>query len=117
MDGEDQYSTGELYYPEDLETSDVEIETGITESQEAIDDFVNKQKSANTNKKTATDIKTRLPYMEANGMTNDRTESLSASELDHLLPKFFYEHTQEKLRRERASNNFQFSAQYTAILN
>ena len=81
MDGEDQYSTGESYYPEDLETSDVEIETGITESQEAIDDFVNKQKSANTNKKTATDIKTR--------MTNDRTESLPASELDHLLPKFF----------------------------
>jgi len=54
MDGEDEYSTGKLNYPKDLETSDVEIETGISESQEAIDDFINKQKSANTKKKKKT---------------------------------------------------------------
>ena len=54
------------YYPEHLETFDAETETGITESQEAIDDFVNQQKSANTNKKTATNINTLLRYFEAN---------------------------------------------------
>ena len=43
-------------YREHLETFDSETETGITESQEAIDDFINQQKSANTNKKKATDM-------------------------------------------------------------
>ena len=52
------------YYPEDLETFDV----GITESQEAKDDFINRQKISNTNKKTATDMNTLLRYIEANGM-------------------------------------------------
>ena len=37
MDEEDEHSTSEFYFPEDLETFDVETETGITESQEAID--------------------------------------------------------------------------------
>ena len=44
------------YHREHLETFDSETETGITESQEAIDDFINQQKSANTNKKKATDM-------------------------------------------------------------
>ena len=57
-----QHGRGRIYSPKDLETSDVKIETGISESQEAIDDFINKQKSANTNKKTATDMNTRLLY-------------------------------------------------------
>ena len=87
MDEEDEHSPSEFYYPEDLETFDVETETGITESQEAIDDFINQQKSANTNKKTATDINTLLRYMEANGMKNEKIESLPASKLDHLLSK------------------------------
>jgi len=57
MDEEDEYLSSEFYYPEDLEASDVDTKTGISESQEDIDDFyMNKQKSANTNKKTATDI-------------------------------------------------------------
>ena len=90
MDKEDQHSPSEFFYPEDLETFDVETETGITESQEAIDDFINQQKSANTNKKTATDMNTLLRYMEANGMKNEKIESLPASELDHLLSKFFF---------------------------
>ena len=89
MDEEDEHSPSEFYYPEDLETFDVETETGITESQEAIDDFINQQKSANTNKKTATDMNTLLRYIEANGMKNEKIESLPASELDHLLSKFF----------------------------
>ena len=73
------------YYPEDLETFDVETETGITESQEAKDDFINQQKIANTNKKTATDMNTLLRYIEANGMQNEKIESLPASELDHFV--------------------------------
>ena len=86
---DDKHSPSEFYYPEDLETFDAETETGITESQEATDDFINQQKSANTNKKTATDMNTLLRYMEANGMKNEKIESLPASELDHLLSKFF----------------------------
>ena len=34
-DEEVEYSRGEFYYPEDLETSNVETETGIGESHEA----------------------------------------------------------------------------------
>ena len=56
----------------------------IIENQEAIDDFINQQKSANTNKKKATDMNTLLRYVEANGMKNEKIESLPASELDHL---------------------------------
>ena len=59
-----------------LETFDVEKETGITESQETIDDFINQQKSTNTNKKTATDMNTLLLHMEANGIKNQKIESL-----------------------------------------
>ena len=79
----------QFYYPEDLETFDPETETGITESREAIDDFINQQKSANTNKKTATDMNTFLRHKEANSMKNEKTESLPAHELDHLSSKFF----------------------------
>ena len=46
-----EHSRSEFYYPEDLETFDVETETGITESQEAIDDSINRQKSANTTRR------------------------------------------------------------------
>ena len=49
-----------VYNPKHLETFDAETETGIAESQEAKDDFINQQKSANTNKKTATDMNTLL---------------------------------------------------------
>ena len=90
MDEEDEHSPSQFYYPEDLETFDAETETGITESQEAIDDFINQQKSANTNKKTATDMNTLLRYMEATGMKNEKIESLPGSGLDHLSSKFFW---------------------------
>ena len=66
MDEEDKHSPSEFYYPEDVETFDAETETGITESQEAIDDFINQQKSANTNKKTATDMNNLLTRPEYN---------------------------------------------------
>ena len=51
MDKEDEHSPNEFYYSEDLQTFDVETETGITESQEAIDDSINRQKSANTTRR------------------------------------------------------------------
>ena len=44
MDQEEYHLLSKSYYPDDLETS----EAGISESQEAIDDFINKQKSKNT---------------------------------------------------------------------
>ena len=90
MDEEDEHSPSEFCYPEDLETCDTETETCITDSQEAIDDFINQQKSANTNKKTVTHMNTLLRYMEATGLKNEKIESLPASELDHLLSKFFF---------------------------
>ena len=89
MGEEDEHSPSEFYYPEDLETFDAETETGITESREAIDDFINQQKSANTNKKTATDMNTFLRHKEVNSMKNEKIESLPAHELDHLLSKVF----------------------------
>jgi len=118
MDEEDEHLSSEFYYPEDLETSGVESETGVSESQKAIDDFyINKQKSAYTIKKTATDMNSPLRYMEANGVTKERIESLPASELDQLLSRFFPNTRRKKWRRVRASNNFQFPAHYTEILN
>ena len=85
IDEEDEHSQSWSYYPQDLETFDAETETDITESQKAIDDFINLQKSANSNKKTATDMNTLLRYMEANCTKNEKIESLPASELDHLF--------------------------------
>ena len=49
-----EYSRGEFYYPEDLETINVETRSGIGEIREAIDDFIKKQKSTNTTTKMAT---------------------------------------------------------------
>ena len=104
----------QFYYPEDLETFDPELtETGITESREAIDDFINQQKSANTNKKTATDMNTLLRYMEANGMKNEKIESFPASKLDHLLSKFFWTHGR-KMEKSTSQQKFPvFSAVYS----
>ena len=97
-------------------TFDSETKTVITESQEAIDDFINQQKSANTNKKKATDINTLLHYFEANG-TLWKMRKLKA----YLRPSLttfhdflsnLFERTEEKRRRIRASDSSQFSAQY-----
>ena len=47
MDEEEYHLQSKFHYPEDLETS----EAGISESQEAMEDFVNKQKSENTKRR------------------------------------------------------------------
>ena len=44
-------------------------------------------------------MNTILRYMEANGMKNERIESLLASELDHLLSKFFLNTRKEMVRK------------------
>ena len=109
MDEEDE----QFYYPECLETFDAETETGITESREAIDDFINQQKSANTNKKTATDMNTFLRYMEADSMKNEKIESLPAPKLDHVLSKFFWTHAR-KMEKSTSQQQFPvFSAVYS----
>ena len=60
-DEKDEYSRREFYYPEDLETSNVKTKSGIGESRKAMDDFIKKQKSPNTNiEKMATDVNTLL---------------------------------------------------------
>ena len=88
MDEEEYHLQSKFYYPKDLETS----EAGISEIQEAIDDFINKQQ-----RETSTDMNTLLHFIEANGLNSQTIiESLPASELDHLLSIFFYERTQEK---------------------
>ena len=50
---EQKYSQSEFYYPEE----NTETYSGIGERQ---DDFIRNQKSANTNKKMATDLNTLL---------------------------------------------------------
>ena len=46
---EDEFLRSELYYPEDLETFNVDTESSIGERREAIDDFMKERKIANTN--------------------------------------------------------------------
>ena len=46
---EDEFFRSELYYPEDLETFNVDTESSIGERREAIDDFMKERKIANTN--------------------------------------------------------------------
>ncbi len=87
MDKGNEYSSNEffMYYPKDRETSDVETETGITERQEAIDDFINEQKSTNTNqKKTATDM---------------NQLSLTDFPSKFFTQRIFYKHTRQKLKK------------------
>ena len=63
MDVENEYPPREFYYPEDLETRNLrDWNRHIGQSQEAIEDFINRQKSVQTQiiKKTATDLNTLL---------------------------------------------------------
>ena len=57
MDEKDKYSPSEFrqfYYSEDVETSNVETATGISKSQDTIDNYIKKQERVNPNKKTVT---------------------------------------------------------------
>ena len=88
-DEEFEHSPSEFYYPDkDFDERSIEANR-ISESQEEIEGFIKNQKSANTTKKTTTDMNTLSRYMETIGMSGKTVESLPAPELDHLLCKFF----------------------------
>ena len=87
-DEEYEHSPSEFYYPEErLDENSVEA-SRPTESQEEIEGFLKDQKSANTSKKTTTDMNTFAHYMKEIGK-NVKVENLPAAELDHHLCKFF----------------------------
>ena len=87
-DEEFEHSPSEFYYPdEDFNETSVEA-SRTSESQEEIEGFINNQKSAKSTKKTTTDMNTLSRFMKTIGMS-ENVESLPASELDHLLCKFF----------------------------
>ena len=90
MDEEDEHSLSEFYITlkNDMKLLMQKLKQASPE-KEAIDDFINQQESAITNKRTVTAVNTLIRYMEANGMKNEKIESLPASELDFLLPNFF----------------------------
>ena len=74
-DEEFEHSSSEFYYPEE-DFNETSIEAShISESQEKIEGFINKQKSANTTKKTTTDMNTLSRYKKTIGMS-ENVESL-----------------------------------------
>ena len=56
-------------------------------SQEEIENFVNKQKSENTTRKTFSDMKTFQRYLSLVNKGNEEVLDLPAGDLDHLLAK------------------------------
>ena len=98
-ESEQEHSENEFYQPEDTSPGDEAVFNATDEnqkseapalqnSQEEIENIVSGQKSANTAKKTRSDINTFERYLASIGK---RTviESLPARELDHLLCKPF----------------------------
>ena len=85
-----EHSPSEFYHPDENfdERSIKASRIILSENQEEIQGLINNQKSANTTKKTTTDMNTLSRYMKTIGMS-ESVESLPASELDHLLCKFF----------------------------
>lgn len=95
-ESEEEHSESEFYYPDDTTSEDLFFTDDnqrsenqpLQNSQEEIESFVSGQKSANTVRKTRSDIKTFERYLTSI-RKNKVIESLPASELDHLLCKFF----------------------------
>ena len=86
-----EHSDSEFYYPEQQEivtTGSGDDDNENNNSQEKIEDILKEQKSANTARKTTSDLETLQRYLLIDkgkiGMVN-----LPAPELDHLLAKFF----------------------------
>ena len=72
-DKEYEHLPSEFYYPEerlDENSDETSVEASRpTESQEEIEGFLQDQKSANTSKKTATDMNTLARYIKEIGKT------------------------------------------------
>ena len=104
------------YYPEHPKTFDSETETSIIENQEAIDDFINQQKKTQTRKRlliwTLFSATLKLMVWKMRKLKAYLRPSLTT------FCRNLFERTEEKRRRIRASDSFQFSPQYklTAIL-
>ena len=109
----DEHSPSEFYYPEDLETFDVETETRITESQEAIDDFINQQKSPNTNKKTATDMNTLLRTWKLMVWKMRKLKAFLHPSLTTFCRNFFWTHPRKMENSTRQQQFPVFSAVYS----
>lgn len=93
---EEYYSESEFYYPEEIEhdeghvsDSDNNEVSAESNSQDEINAFINEQKSANTIKKTRSDMNVFDRYMKSIGKENVNIENLPLPELDHFLSKFF----------------------------
>ena len=118
-DEEYEHLPSEFYYPEERLDEDSD-EAGVeasrtTESQEEIEDFLKEQKSANTLKKTTTDMNTVARYIKDIGK-NVKVENLPAAEHDHLsVMQVLYEHPQEERTRVRARLHLRLSAKYPKI--
>ena len=89
MDEEDEHSPSEFCIIVNIWKLLIQkLKRALPKARRPQTNSINQQKSANTNKKKATDMNTLLRYIEANGRKNEKIESLPASELDHLLSKF-----------------------------
>jgi integrase len=92
-------SDSEFYYPEvekETETEQHNMAEAatygdeiISNSQEELQRFVQEQKSANTVKKTSSDMKCFYRYLEDINKKDIQILNLPPNELDHLLGKFF----------------------------
>ena len=116
MESDEEYEhlPSEFYYSEERLDEDSD-EAGVEASQEEIEDFLKEQKSANTLKKTTTDMNTVARYIKDIGK-NVKVENLPAAEHDHLsVMQVLYEHPQEERTRVRARLHLRLSAKYPKI--
>ena len=89
---EREHSDSEFYYPDEQEivtTGGGDDENENNNNQEEIEDFIKEQKSANTARKTTSDLKTLKRYLQSIDKGQIEMVNLPAPELDHLLAKFF----------------------------
>ncbi|XP_031421053.1 uncharacterized protein LOC105908810 isoform X5 [Clupea harengus] len=89
---ESKHSDSEFYYPDQQEivtTGGGDDENENNNNQEEIEDFIKEQKSANTARKTTSDLKTLKRYLQSINKGQIEMVNLPAPELDHLLAKFF----------------------------
>ncbi|KAK3705035.1 hypothetical protein QZH41_014255 [Actinostola sp. cb2023] len=111
MEEEDEdLSLFEFNYPElEIEKAENHELDEVHGSQEEIERFICNQKSANTVRKTVTDMNTLQRYLKSINKDEIKIECLPEQELDHILAKFFIIHR----RRVRTRHNFKFPAKYS----
>ena len=102
---DEEHSESEFYYPDELEfhenfeekeettsisceRADADQREGNNCSQEEIESFIKEQKSENTVRKTASDMKTFNRYLSSINK-NVQVLDLPAADLDRILSKFF----------------------------